>query len=205
MSKELAMKFFKEGLEYKQKGSYDLARDCFMRAISYDPSNPEVHYANGKLNFLMGNYITSLNSYLAYTHLNLNKRIGQLNGEIDFPDAEASESFYENLSDDAKRALPHKAASYILEDGDICNHVAHAYIGSQNVTDPRLVLNLKVYHATLVGKLLLDMALESHKTSLEEFDKTNFEIFIPQGRMLLLENIAWDEIESEDVLKIYFS
>ena len=205
MSRELALKFFKEATEYKLKGDYKTAKDRMTRAISYDPTIPEIHYENGKLNFLMENYITSINSYLAFTHLELMKRVRQLNGEEEFQNEEEIEKFYKSLPEETKDALPIKAASLILEDGDICNHIAHSYIGSHDVEDPELLLNFKIYYATLVGRVLLEMTIEQYKPDINKFHEMNNDIFIPQGRMLLLENINWEEIDNDDVLKLYFS
>lgn len=204
LSKELAIKFFKEAMEHKGKGNYDAAKDSMSRAISYDPEMPGIHYENGKLNFIMGNFITSINSYLSFAHLELNKRVKQLNGEIDFPNREESENFYESLPEEAKKALPHKAASLILEDGDICNHIAHSFIGSQEVTDPEIINNIKVYYASIVGDLLLDMTVEQFDIDMNRYEEINHNLFIPQGRMILLDNIAWDDIDSTDVINLYF-
>lgn len=204
MSKELAIKFFKEAMEHKNKGNYDSAKDSMSRAISYDPEIPGIHYENGKLNFIMGNFITSINSYLSFAHLELNKRLKQLNGELDFPNREESELFYNSLPEEAKKALPHKAAALILEDGDICNHIAHSFIGSQEVTDPDIINNIKLYYATIIGEILVDLTMEQFGMNMKRYEEINNSLFIPQGRMLLLENIAWDSLESTDVISLYF-
>lgn len=204
MSKELAFSFFKDSREERMKGNYKLAKDLMTRAISYDPECPEIYYENGKLNFQLGNYITSINSYIAFTHLMLHKRLNQLNGKENFENKEESEKFYENLPEEVKTILPHKSASYILEDGDICNHIAHSFLASQNINDKKIVENMKLYHASLVSYLLTEMTLEQFNLDMNEFEKMNEDIFIPQGRILLLENIEWNKLESTDVLNIYF-
>ncbi|MDO5707668.1 MAG: hypothetical protein Q4P31_03480, partial [Andreesenia angusta] len=160
MSRDLAISFFKEAREYRMQGNYDLAKDSMTRAISYDPTCAEIFYENGKLNFQLQNYITSINSYMAFTHLRLNDRVKQLKGELEFPDREESEEFYNNLPEDVKKILPNKAASYILEDGDICNHIAHSYIASQNIEDEEIEKHMRVYHATLISYLVTDMTLD---------------------------------------------
>ncbi len=204
LSKELAFNFFKEAREHRMKGNYEMAKDSMTRAISYDPESPEIYYENGKLNFQLGNYITSINSYMAFTHLMLNKRVKELEGEIEFENKEESEKFYESLPQEVKEVLPHKAASYILEDGDICNHIAHSFIASQNIEEKDIVNNLKLYHATLVSYLLTEMTLNQFDLDLDTFKKMNDEFFIPQGRILLLENIDWEKLGNNDVLDIYF-
>ncbi|MDO5707669.1 MAG: hypothetical protein Q4P31_03485, partial [Andreesenia angusta] len=60
------------------------------------------------------------------------------------------------------------------------------------------------YHATLISYLVTDMTLDQFNVDYNEFKKMNEEIFIPNGRVLLLENIDWNQIESNDVLEIYF-
>lgn len=204
--KELAESLLKKGLEQKRKGNLEQSAEDFTEGIANDPSNARIHYELGKLQFLRGDYGPSLSAYLAYTHLQIQKRESQLRGDIEFPEEEKklSEDFYENLPAEVKNSLPRKSASYILEDGDICNHIAHSYFGSQDIKEAELLENFKLYYATLVGANLVQMTIDQFGYSMEKFEKMNLDIFIPNGRLILLDNIAWDRIDESDVVRIYF-
>lgn len=205
-TKKLAESLLKDGLEQKRKGNLDQAAEDFTEGIANDPANAKIHYELGKVQFLRGDYGISLSAYLAYTHLMLQKRESQLSGTLEFPEDEKkiSEDFYSSLPEEVKQSLPRKSASYILEDGDICNHAAHSYFGSQKIEDPEIVENFKLYYSTLVGSNLVQMTVEQFGYSLDKFEQMNMDIFIPNGRMILLDNIAWDRLEEEDVVRIYF-
>src|SRR5690606_28288895 len=148
----------------------------------------------GKALFLKGDYIRSLNAYLGYVHLKVRDRELKLNREIDFSEDEKEivENYYDALSEEIKNSLPTKYAAYILEDGDICNHIAHSYFASGEISEKELIENYKLYYATLVSPHLVEITLDQFGFSLEEFQKINLELFIPQGRKLLLDHIAWD-------------
>lgn len=205
-NEELAKSLFSEGLEQKTKGNLEGAKDCFSRGISHNPLAASLYYELGKLEFLRGEYGNSLTAYLAFTHLQLRKREAQLNGDLEFPKTEKSliENFYQELPEEARDSLPRKSAAYILEDGDICNHAAHSYFGSQDISEPELLNNFKLYYATLVGPHFVQITLDQLNLSLKAFDEMNLNLFIPQGRLILLDNIAWDKLDSDDVLEIYF-
>lgn len=204
--KKLAESLLKTGLEQKRKGNLDQAAEDFTEGVANDPTNASIHYELGKVQFLRGDYGISLSAYLAYTHLQLKKRESQLSGDLDFPEEEKalSEDFYNSLPEEVRKSLPRKSASYILEDGDICNHVAHSYFGSQKIEDPDIVENFKLYYSTLVGSNLVQMTIEQFGFSMEKFNQMNLDIFIPNGRMILLDNIAWDRLDEDDVVRIYF-
>lgn len=201
---DAAISLFKKGLAYKLKGDLENAKDSFSSSISNDPSNKDVFYELGKLEFLRGKYSESINSYLAYTHLQLNIRLKQNNNLLDFPDKDISEDFYKNLPSEIKNIFPDKSASYIYEDGDICNHISHSYFGSHNIEDPILLRNFKFYYSTLVGNHLVQMTMDQYNMSYDEYEDINLSTFIPQGRLILLDNIIWEKLGNDDVLNIYF-
>lgn len=201
---DAALSLFKKGLSYKIKGDLENAKDSFSSSISNDPLNKDAFYELGKLEFLRGKYSESINAYLAYTHLQLNIRLKQNIGELDFPDKNICEDFYKNLPLEIKNILPDKSASYIYEDGDICNHISHSYFGSHNIEDPKILRNFKFYYSTLVGKHLIQMTIDKHNINYNEYESLNLSTFIPQGRLILLDNIIWTELENENVLDIYF-
>lgn len=205
-TKKLAESLLKDGLAQKNKGNLEQSAETLTEGIANDPSNARIHYELGKVQFLRGDYGLSLSAYLAYAHLQIQKREAQLSGDLEFPEDEKqlSEDFYNNLPTEIKDSLPRKSASYILEDGDICNHVAHSYFGSQDIAEPDLVENFKLYYSTLVGANLVQMTVEQFGFSLDKFEQINLDLFIPNGRMILLDNIAWNRLDETDVVRIYF-
>lgn len=205
-TKKLAESLFEKGLEYKRKGNLDEMIKSFYEGIANDPENEKIHYELGKALFLKGEYGPSLNAYLSYTHLKVRKRELSLRGDLEFEEneKESVEHYYNNLPKEIVDSLPRKSAAYILEDGDICNHAAHSFFGAGEITEKEIIENFKLYYATLVSPHLVEITLEQYGFSLEEFQKLNIELFIPKGRMILLDNLAWDKIEESDVVKIYF-
>lgn len=203
---EIGRSLLEEGLELKKKGDLDAAKDSFARALSNDPTNPDICYQLGKLEFIRGHYGPSINAYLGYVHLQLRAREAQLRGDLPLADEEADfiENFYSILPEEAKKALPRKSAAYILEDNDICNHVGHSYIGGQEGLDEKTKTNLRLYYSKLISSQLVDITLDRFDITLEDFDSMNGEVFIPHGRMVLLEHIEWDRLDSEDIVELYF-
>lgn len=203
---EIGKSLFKEGLELKKKGDLDAAKDSFARALSNDPTNPDVCYHLGMLEFIRGQYGASINAYLGYVHLQLRAREAQLRGDLPLSKEESEfiENFYSILPEEAKNALPTKSASYILEDNDICNHVGHSFIGGQEVSDEKTLTNLRLYYSKLVSPQLVDITLDRFDITIEDFNDMNREVFVPNGRMVLLEHIEWGSLDSEDIVELYF-
>lgn len=203
---EIGKSLLKEGIELKKKGDLDAAKDSFARALSNDPTNPDICYQLGKLEFIRGQYGASISAYLGYVHLQLRAREAQLRGDISLSEEELEfiENFYSILPSEAKDALPRKSAAYILEDNDICNHVGHSYIGGQEGLDERTTTNLRLYYSKLIGSQLVDITLDRFDITLEDFESMNREVFIPHGRMVLLEHIEWSRLDSDDIVELYF-
>lgn len=55
--------YLNKGIEAKHQGKYQEAHDFYLKALAIDDKNFEVHYALGKINFILGRYDSAIADY----------------------------------------------------------------------------------------------------------------------------------------------
>lgn len=192
---------FESALTMKRQGDFKESINHYLQLIDIDSTDRRIYPGLGKSAYLDENVVLSINAYACAMHLEMYELTKEMNeGRIPF---EFLQSF-EQLPDDIKAALPHKAGILIFQNPNLANHIAHALIDLDPNKPAELNRFVDVYQASIQGGSQLDNQLAKHQLSTEEVTNMNQGFYIPKGQKFFLEYIEWDDLHTNDVLHIYF-
>lgn len=194
-----------QGVALKRAGDLQGAKDSYIKAIEKDPFNMMTYISLGKTAHLLKAQDLALRCYLASTHLQLapiEKSFGENNLPLHL------KVQYESFPKDLLKELPKKSAFVIFIDPNTPRHVAHSYLDlSPTIVkeNPQLKAYSEVYDAHILGAGTYDQTLQKWGLTSANQIETDEEIYIPQGRNFLIQEINWNKLSNHNVLDLYFT
>lgn len=189
------------GTAEKRSGNYYKALVLYDKANKIDPTNIWTYYNPAKVQYLMGEYIDSIQNYLKAAHIstvNMLNHINQGNPESLLWFAQIEQTpYFERV----KYLAVDENAVFLFADINTPNHIGRTLSTMSIDNQPEDVKNdLENYRIELTGKnnylkytknfIRLETTGEDHFTK---------EMFIPKGRNYLLRNLNWNQIERREL------
>lgn len=184
-----------------QRGNYDKAKAALIKARKYDSTFSKIYTLLGNVFYLSCNREDAIKAYLSSIHLQINK-LTNSNTEVLSTYLNVQ---HEKLPEEAKNMLPHKEGMIIFQDVVVPRGIAHTYIDLKTDSNDPIVENCKkIYIETLTTKNSLDDILSKYMLSKEDYLELDENHYISLGRHLLIDNLKWDNLKSNNVKELYF-
>lgn len=186
-----------------REGELEQAFSLYLEALRIDRRHAPAYVGLARTSYLRGDRFAALRGYLAAMHLQINAIEGQLTKN---PNSTASQQFnteYETLNSKDKLALPAKAGFILFYDGALARHAAHAFFDLCG-NYPELKKYGQVYRAEVRDNDTVPSTLKKWAVSETDYRIKTRDFYIPKGQEFFLQVIQWSQINSPDVLNIYF-
>lgn len=203
MSNEVSY-LLQQGVQMKREGLLNESKENYVKAIDLDPRNMNAFMALGKTSYLLNERSLSVLCYLAIMHLNLfhtEKAIIENNLPIPL------RMQYENFHEEDIAKLPRKSAFTLYTDTNTPRHLGHSIIDlAPEILQEMEGLHVfaEIYHAHIYGNGSYNRLVDDYNVTPQQQLEIDEKVYIPNGVEFLLNNIKWDDLESDHVIDIYF-
>ncbi|AIF45552.1 tetratricopeptide repeat protein [Virgibacillus sp. SK37] len=197
--------FITEGVRLKRAGDLEGALNCYLQAVDLNPTNMKVFISLAKTAHLLKRQNLAARCYLSATHLMLEPIEKVIDSPEKLPDY--LRMAYGEFLEEQLQQLPRKSAFAILLDSNTPRHTAHTMIDlSPDILENRSDLKpfSEIYRASILGDGSYGSILNQYGYTSDDQMKVEKEIYIPAGQKFLMTDLKWDQIESQDVIDIYF-
>ncbi|MCB0170066.1 MAG: tetratricopeptide repeat protein [Anaerolineae bacterium] len=191
---EFVTNLLDRGVEKKKNGDYHKAKRLYEIAIKIEPTRRMSFYSMAKISYLMNERLTSIINYLRAGHLLIYDQVRAFsNPGLRLTIEQQLRQYPKDLLSDFHSV--HQYAPLLLLDVDSSCHLAHALVDlDEEYSKPKQLLHYinNRYRVALAGK----------SGGLD--DNIEDEYYFPIGVRFLLEHLQWEQIESPQVLKLYY-
>ncbi|MGL5152714.1 MAG: hypothetical protein ACRC7N_19335 [Clostridium sp.] len=184
------------------EGDFLKANQALINAIKLDPHNISTFNLLGNVNYLLNKPNNSLKCYLACIHLKINKLKKMTTSTF----SSILDIKYNKLSDEEKGLIPNKFGLAIFDDSTLSSHAAHAVIDlREEELDPILLECSNIYRQSIFTRNTPENIINVYNIDKNDYKELEETHYISLGREILIENIKWNFIDSNDVVNLYFS
>lgn len=185
-----------------EKNELKLAKVALIKAVKLNPTSSPSYRFLGNVYYLLGDKLNAIKCYLAAIHI-------QISSFTKMQTATFSTMLnikFDNAPEEIKELLPCKEGMIIYEDSSIPSDIAHAYIDIDPAEpiDPIVKECSKIYKKHLLTRKSIKEITSTSNICYEDYLNFNESHYITLGREFLIDNIKWDNINSKEVLKLYF-
>ena len=186
-----------------KKNELKLAKIALVKAIKLNPTSAPSYMLLGNTYYLLGDKLNSIKCYLAAIHI-------QISTFTKMQTATFSTMLnikFDNAPEEIRELLPCKEGMIIYEDSSIPSHIAHSFFDIDPVDklDPIVKECSKIYKKHLLTRKSIKEITSTSNICYEDYLNFDESHYIVLGREFLIDHLAWDNIDSKEVLKLYFS
>lgn len=185
-----------------KKGQYKKAKVALIKSVKFDKLS-DINFALlGDVYYLLEDRDNAIKAYLAYTHLQINKFTRVHSATL----STLLNVRYNRLEPEVRELLPCKEGMIVYEDNSISSNIAHAYVDLDigEKPDPIVKECSKIHKNHIITRKPIKDLMHKSNLCFEDYNSFNNSHYILIGRELLLSNIDWTRITSNEVIKIYF-
>lgn len=191
-------------VSFKRQGKFEEAKQCYIDALEYNPHDLMNYVGLGKIAHLSNAQGLAINCYLAAAHLQIApvKKAIEDNA-LPLP----LKLQYDQIPADVMKQLPHESAFIILIDANTPRHLAHSFVDLSEdflAKNPDIKKFSEIYRAHILGDGSYQSTLIKWETTQDHQIEMDETFYLPEGRDFLLKYLKWGQLDSLDVLNLYF-
>lgn len=190
----------KFAIDMIRKGNLNKAKRALVKSISIDSTIPDTYTLLGDTLYLLNKPNISRQCYLASMHLKVNKFKTKGTETL----STILKQNLNKLSKEVKAMLPSVFGTVIFDDYTIADHLAHSVIDfKKDSFDPLLKECSKVYKEHIITGRTIESIIDKYSIVLNDYLEFRTSHYVTLGRSILIQNIKWNKIDSDDVISLY--
>ncbi|MEN0644926.1 hypothetical protein MKY91_17355 [Alkalicoccobacillus gibsonii] len=188
----------------KRQGKFEEAKQCYIDILEDNPHDLMSYVGLGKIAHLLNEQGLAIKCYLSAAHLQIApvKRAIEENS-LPLP----LKLQYDQIPANVLKQLPHESAFIILIDANTPRHLAHSLIDLSEdllAEKPGIKMYSEIYRAHILGDGSYQSTLTKWQTTQDHQIEMDEKFYLLEGRDFLIKYLNWGQLDSMDVLSLYF-
>lgn len=191
-------------VSFKRQGKFEEAKQCYIDILEDNPHDLMSYVGLGKIAHLLNDQELAINCYVAAAHL----QIAPVKKSIEENSLPLHLKLqYDQIPADVMKQLPHESAFIILIDANTPRHLAHSLVDLTEefvAAKPGLKMYSEIYRSHILGDGSYQATLTKWDITQDHQIEMDETFYLIQGREFLIKYLKWGQLDSMDVLSLYF-